>query len=252
MAIHVGPFFSKWVWLCLMMASMASAIPLSKFQPITATTISLGCILAYNAEIPGCSINDFVAGSTCSASCVRGLKRVESNLEYVCDRTEVSEISVLGQALLGNLVELLCPGTSSPENPVATPSRSPTAAPTTLTTQRVSRTSPLTFTPVQPPSTTTTAVTETEEPETSTSTSSVSPTEPPSPPPIQTVIPSSRPTSSSSSSTSAPEPSEDTGGRGTGGGSPFDPVIGNGSEKVTVCLVQAIAVGLGMSLLFLW
>ncbi|KAH6849881.1 hypothetical protein B0I37DRAFT_352426 [Chaetomium sp. MPI-CAGE-AT-0009] len=213
MAIHVRRFSSQWAWLCLMMASMASAIPLSKFQPITATTISLGCILAYNAEIPGCSINDFVAGNTCSASCVRGLKRVESTLESACDRAEVSDLSVLGQALLGNLVELLCP--------------------------------------VRPSSTTTAAVTETEEPETSTSTSSVSPTEPPRTQ-IQTVPQSSPPTSSSSSSTSAPEPSEEASGgrRGGGGGSPFDPVR-SGSGQVTVCRVQAILVGLGMGLLFL-
>ncbi|KAH6636382.1 hypothetical protein F5144DRAFT_591563 [Chaetomium tenue] len=229
------------------MASTVSAIPLSKFQPITATTISLGCILAYNAEIPGCAISDFVAGNACSASCVRGLERVEANLASACDRTEVSEASVLGQALLGNLVELLCPGTSSPENPVS----SPTAAPTTFTTRRSSSPPPLTFTPVQPSSTTTTAVTETEEPETSTSTSRASPTTTTP----QTFIQSSPPTSSpSSSSTSTPEPPAEDSGGSSGGGTPFDNPFdnaGSGSRQATACWVQAMAIGLGVGLL-LW
>lgn len=225
-----------------MMASTVSAIPLSKFQPITATTISLGCILAYNAEIPGCSINDFTAGSTCSAACVRGLKRVEANLESACDKAEVSEISVLGQALAGNLVGLLCPGTPSPEHSVS----SSTAASTTLTTRRISSPPPLTFTPVQPSSTTTTAATETEEPETSTSTSRA----PPTTTTPQTFIQSSPPTSSPSpTSTTAPEPPAEDSGR-SGGGSPFD-TVPSGSGQVTVGWVQAMVVGLGVGLLFL-
>ncbi|KAK4044693.1 hypothetical protein C8A01DRAFT_42597 [Parachaetomium inaequale] len=231
------------------MASTASALSLSQFQPITAATISLGCILAYNAEIPSCSINDFVAGKMCSAPCIRGLERIESRLEGVCNSADVPEISVLGQALLGNLVELLCPGTA-PETPIASSSpssRSPTS--TIITPPRTSSRAPLTFTTVRPPSAT---ETETEEPEVlSTPTSSASPTTLPDAPP-PTFIQSSPPTSISSSSsatTTAPPPADDRRGS-TGGGSPFD-IVRSDSTQLTACWTKAVAVGLGVGLLLL-
>ncbi|KAK4146137.1 uncharacterized protein C8A04DRAFT_25947 [Dichotomopilus funicola] len=150
MAFHDEGLFTRWIWVILMMASTTSAIALSTFEQISASTISLGCILAYNSDIPGCTVNDFGRGGACSATCVRGIERVERSLEGVCDEATVSELSILGQALAGNLVAVLCPGNSSP---TADPSTSPTEEPTS--TKSTVTTSPL-FPGVPPPLTFTT------------------------------------------------------------------------------------------------
>ncbi|KAK4123573.1 hypothetical protein N657DRAFT_415882 [Parathielavia appendiculata] len=230
MASHDRRQSSRWVGLLSMMASTTSALSLTSFQPITATTVHLGCILAYNYQISGCTIADFTRGNTCSVACVKSLIKIQYAVQAACPNVNVDAASVLGQALLGNLVDLVC-----------------SVRPTSTTTPAAATT-----TETEEPQTSTTE-TETEEPETSTSTFSLttaldtsistsaqfSPTTSASPP--------SSSSSSSSTITASPEPTtEDS----SGGGSPFD-VASSDSRQLTSCWPQTVAVAVGLSLLLL-
>ncbi|SPQ22605.1 32186d07-b847-4645-a01a-09db6c925614 [Thermothielavioides terrestris] len=229
------------------MASTASALTLYNFQPITSAAVPLSCILAYNSRIPGCKMDDFVKGNTCSAACVGGLTRVQSTLQAVCSDADVPPTSVLGQALLGNLVQLLCPGTgTSPDDSTSS------SASVTVTITRTSSRSALILTTVSSTATTTAAATQTEEPDTSTTSPSTTTATPDTL--SQTFIQSPAPTSvlaTTSTTTSAPEQTSESPRRG-GGGSPFDPVVlHNDSAALTARWVTAALVSLGLCLLLL-
>lgn len=90
------------------MASTASAMSLSNFQVITSSSVPFACILAYNQPISGCTSGDFIQGRSCSALCVRDIQRAQSTLASACAGVNAPD-TVLGQAILGNLVNLLCP-----------------------------------------------------------------------------------------------------------------------------------------------
>ncbi|KAL2188514.1 hypothetical protein L209DRAFT_680466 [Thermothelomyces heterothallicus CBS 203.75] len=255
------------------MASTASALSLSQFQPITSATIPLSCILAYDTEIPGCAISDFVEGATCSSSCLRGLRRLEYALQIVCDDADAPKISLLGQALEGNLAAVLCPG-RSPDATMSSSSESPTLVPpntTTLTTTlAATQRTQLTFTTVQPPSTTLTrstartetdtetgtgtgtrAESKTEEPTTSISLTSTSPTSTvTSDTPRPTFVQFTSSTTASPSSTSTAEAPEETDGVRSGGFTPFE-LFPNSSTQLITCWMTAVAISLAVSFLLL-
>ncbi|KAL2181469.1 uncharacterized protein P884DRAFT_189160 [Thermothelomyces heterothallicus CBS 202.75] len=237
------------------MASTASALSLSQFQPITSATIPLSCILAYDTEIPGCAISDFVEGATCSSSCLRGLRRLEYALQIVCDDADAPKISLLGQALEGNLAAVLCPG-RSPDATMSSSSESPTLVPpntTTLTTTlAATQRTQLTFTTVQPPSTTLTrAESKTEEPTTSISLTSTSPTSTvTSDTPWPTFVQFTSSTTASPSSTSTAEAPEETDGVRSGGFTPFE-LFPNSSTQLITCWMTAVAISLAVSFLLL-
>ncbi|KAH9230499.1 hypothetical protein K456DRAFT_507646 [Colletotrichum gloeosporioides 23] len=100
-------------------------LTLSNFQLLTQLSIPLGCLLTYNNPIQGCTANDFSSTGTCSASCRRGLLLMQTNIQDVCQSVSVQANTVLGQALAGNLLGLLCSS-----NQVTTTSAAPTARPT--------------------------------------------------------------------------------------------------------------------------
>ncbi|AEO57898.1 hypothetical protein MYCTH_2118373 [Thermothelomyces thermophilus ATCC 42464] len=253
------------------MASTASALSLSQFQPITSATIPLSCILAYDTEIPGCAISDFVEGATCSSSCLRGLRRLEYALQIVCDDADAPKISLLGQALEGNLAAVLCPG-RSPDATMSSSSSSPTLVPpntTTLTTTlAATQRTQLTFTTVQPPSTTLTrstartetdtetgtgrrAESKTEEPTTSISSTSTSPTSTvTSDTPRPTFVQFTSSTTASPSSTSTAEAPEETDGVRSGGFTPFE-LFPNSSTQLITSWMTAVAISLAVSFLLL-
>jgi hypothetical protein len=82
---------------------------LGSIKPIgSSTEVSSSCLRVYNTAVPGCSSSDFLPGSTCSGDCLRGLDMVQSNLQRSCPDVTPSYSTLLGQALLGNLVEVLC------------------------------------------------------------------------------------------------------------------------------------------------
>jgi hypothetical protein len=129
----------------LAMASTASAMSLSNFQLITSSQVPLGCILAYNAPIRGCSnAADFTQGpegNTCSAGCKGALQNVADALTTVCGDANVPSGSVLGQALSGGLVGLLCPSgktsTTAPAPPQNVGHSSTVAIVITQTTRQI-------------------------------------------------------------------------------------------------------------------
>ncbi|GKT95923.1 heterokaryon incompatibility protein [Colletotrichum tofieldiae] len=98
-----------------------ASLSLSNFQLITELSVPLGCLLAYNNPIQGCEATDFDSTRTCSAKCTRGLTRMQSTLQDACQAVQVQVNTLLGQALAGNLVNLLCGATNQPtSSPVQT------------------------------------------------------------------------------------------------------------------------------------
>ncbi|KAL2256064.1 hypothetical protein VTK26DRAFT_2254 [Humicola hyalothermophila] len=235
-----GRLPSRWACLFLMVASMASAtaaLSLSSVQPLRSHP-GLACNLAYSRPIPGCTIRDFQDGATCSADCVRGLNFLENILQMACSDRGVDPSSILGQALAGHLVAILCnvaPPTS--DKPISSSRTEPVAVPTTTS---ASSSPVLTFSTVRPSqSSTSTPVTRTDdESSTSTSTSDL-----PQTTVVQTSTPTPGPTPDSEDSED-----EDEGGL-TGGGSPFDPIMRSNVRQLNPSWANAAAVSLGLGLL---
>ncbi|CAI0645489.1 unnamed protein product [Colletotrichum noveboracense] len=154
-------------------------LTLSNFQLLTQLSIPLGCLLTYNNPIQGCTANDFSSTGTCSASCRRGLLLMQTNIQDVCQSVSVQANTVLGQALAGNLLGLLCSS-----NQVTTTSAAPTARPTS--TVIVPPPSSTVVAPPPPPATTAPPVIP---PPATTSIPAPPPTQPPVVPPTSTVPP---------------------------------------------------------------
>jgi len=248
----------------LAMASTASALSLSNFQLITSSQVSLGCILAYNAPILGCSsASDFTQGAqgnVCSAGCKRALQSVEDALTTVCGNANVPSTSVLGRALSHGLVELLCPSGKATTASAQNVGPSSTAAVViTQTTRQIG-----TFSPIPTPTTLKTSKTtssssssssssstddegdaETETP-TSTSSAEAEPqttetaeTTQVAPAPVVTSS-ASRPTQTTSAqqTKSPPQTASDN---TLGGGSPFDiAAVTSGSQRLSTGLLEGL------------
>ncbi|KAK0623483.1 hypothetical protein B0T14DRAFT_494958 [Immersiella caudata] len=239
----------RWVGL-LLMASVSAAqttqatqgLTLSNFGLITSTGVPLACILTYNSVLPGCQNSDFTQGSTCSTACVNGIRSVQRAVLTACDQVSAPPNSVLGQALAGNLVELLCPAsgatTSSPSKKTTTASTATTPS-TTLATVPTTM-SKVTLTPVASstvnPSRTETLATD------------IPTLSPPSGPSRSPPSPSPAPTRATGPQ-QAPEPGEPT-DTVIGGGSPFDAIVtSKASNRLTGHTISACLVGLALSLL---
>ncbi|KAM7202276.1 hypothetical protein V8F20_004443 [Naviculisporaceae sp. PSN 640] len=206
------------------MATTASALSLANFQLITSAQVPLGCILAYNRQIPSCTNADFTRGRGCSQECAGAIFEVQENLQYICGDGDGSSTSILAQAMQGTLVDVLCPAAGLP----------------TTTSSTITK---ITLTTVRPPRTTT-STERSESPSTSTSTSS-STTETP----LASDIPepsSSQPAPPQQTGTPsvAPVPSQTRGGQqitppaaprpdtGIGVGSPFDEPLLDASPRL--------------------
>ncbi|KAF4876816.1 hypothetical protein CGCSCA1_v004155 [Colletotrichum siamense] len=155
-------------------------LTLSNFQLLTQLSIPLGCLLTYNNPIQGCTANDFSSTGTCSASCRRGLLLMQTNIQDVCQSVSVQANTVLGQALAGNLLGLLCSS-----NQVTTTSAAPTVRPTS-TVIVPPPSSTVVVAPPPPPATTAPPVIP---PPATTSIPAPPPTQPPVVPPASTVAP---------------------------------------------------------------
>jgi len=258
----------QWAGLVLLaslgMASTASALSLANFQPITSSGVSLGCILAYNAQLPGCTAFDFTHPNRCSPECVAGVNRVQGILGTVCGSVDIGASTLLGQALVGSLLGVLCPaaaggggGDEEPPSSAAQPSTTATLGQFT-TIRRPTSTPPPTpssFSSAEPSSTSTSsssggreigssgpaaAPTPSPSPPTPAPPAPSEPAQPPPPPPAQQ--PSSAPEAAE------PEPEQDR----IGTGSPFDPLeaeSGGSMLRLGPMPVLSLAVGLGLLLL---
>ncbi|KAL2124461.1 hypothetical protein VTJ04DRAFT_826 [Mycothermus thermophilus] len=275
MAGHDGQrsFFSRWTWLRLLtLATASSAISLSNIQPLGDLRVTLGCALAYSTDITSCRISDFERPGICSTACVRGLTRAMNAVQEACAETQgVSPASLLGQALSGRLVVVLCPGSFSSTRTTETPTDRPIAAPTrvlTFTTSRVN-TGPLTFTTVRPTSslTTTTTASLAEETDDSTIVTRTSTDRGLSTITTQTPSPTSPQDETSAADqpvippTDVPSPGEDEGDDGdddddsgsssSGGGSPFDIVRTSDARRLIDTSIASWTVTLGLGWLLL-
>ncbi|TKW48443.1 hypothetical protein CTA1_6827 [Colletotrichum tanaceti] len=183
----------------------STALSLSNFQLIDELFVPLGCLLAYNNPIQGCEAANFANKTTCSTTCTSGVARMQSTLQDACQAVQVQVNTILGQALAGNLVTLLCGATNHPTSSSVQPLK-----PSTTTVFILPSTSTVKPPPLPPPPPATTPVLPPSPPATTTvlppppppSTTSVpvlpppiqsSPPPPPLPPPTSAVPPVSSP-----------------------------------------------------------
>lgn len=222
----------RWLLLVLLSSRTAAAagMSLSNFQLITSTSVPLSCILAYNQPLVGCTMGDFTQGgpgATCSQECQRGILSTQSTLQLVCQQSGAPANSVLGQALLGNLISFLCGG--APSTSATAFTRATQASTTAIALPAPS--SEAASADVIPPDPTPAQVQPPANPETPT----------PLPPPNDTT--GARQTKTPS----APKQPQSDSTRG--GGSPFDAVV-NGSDDLQPdwgrSLLLALSLGLAL------
>lgn len=91
----------------LLAVPAANALSLANFQSITSAFIPINCQLAYDNQIPSCTVSDFNNG--CSEVCVQGLNAMARSVSKSCDDVEVSSKTLLGIVMNGGIVEALCP-----------------------------------------------------------------------------------------------------------------------------------------------
>ncbi|KAJ1335385.1 CD68 antigen [Microdochium nivale] len=124
--------------------STAEAVTLSQFQPIAPNILPNNCLAVYNSAINGCVESDFVSNAVCSARCMQGLKSKESQVQVFCGNIQVNPRSLIGIAIKGELLRLLCPGQTVPTGvpgfgtipaTTATSTRAPAEPTTTITTR---------------------------------------------------------------------------------------------------------------------
>ncbi|KJR88366.1 uncharacterized protein SPSK_07771 [Sporothrix schenckii 1099-18] len=147
-------FFSL-LLLALAAPHAVSALSLSNFQLITSTAVPINCILAYNQQLTGCTLSDFTVSNsrrrdrnTCSVACQAGIARAQETIQNVCGgiQSSGSVTTVLGVALSGDLVGLLCGGSESvsgdntEDNPATTTATAPAAVLQTETTETAATT----------------------------------------------------------------------------------------------------------------
>ncbi|KAJ4305668.1 hypothetical protein N0V90_001199 [Kalmusia sp. IMI 367209] len=87
-------------------------VSLSRFTP-RIENLPASCLVAYNAPIEGCTKDDFPKNrdeniNNCSADCVNGLLKIVELVNQNCMTVRVPADSIIGVALLGNLLPQLC------------------------------------------------------------------------------------------------------------------------------------------------
>ncbi|KAK4456342.1 hypothetical protein QBC42DRAFT_69016 [Cladorrhinum samala] len=198
--------------------ALSAALSLSDFQLITSSAVPISCILAYNSQISGCVTRDFIRGNTCSSECVRGLQKIQSTLQAACGDASIQSTSVLGQVLLGNLVNVLCPIGGGGTRTTTTSTSSSRVLTSTSTGLQ------LTFTTVRPTASLTTSTTARAVTTSSSSSSSEEAPESTESTDIPKFIQSEASTTSTTRRSTTAAPAATT-APASGGGSPFDVTI---------------------------
>lgn len=247
------------LFLVFLLAMEASGrfLSLANFQSISSESLPLGCVIAYNAPIQGCSRKDFENGNTCSAACQNGITRVESNIQSSCVLVSIGSSSLLDQAQNGNLLIALCgnrqapppPTTSISFPPPRTFSRIPfdTPPPTSTTTTSISTS----VAPSTPSPTSTTTRNDDGDGDwsltSSTITTPIATTSKTQKTNTEAQVPTTSTETTSSTAPPAPRRTQPPGG----GGSPFDFVPESASQKsidvparILALLVFTIAVNM--------
>ncbi|KAK4217881.1 hypothetical protein QBC37DRAFT_24445 [Rhypophila decipiens] len=229
----------------LSLATTASALSLSNFQLITSAQVPLGCILTYNRPIPFCTNADFTRGNNgCSSNCADAIDRLQDMLQNVCGDGDGSSSSILGQAMQGTLVDVLCPNVSG---------GSPTTTSSSSTTSVITK---LTLTTVVPPRTTTSSAERSSFTTSTTSSSTETPplaSDIPEPSAPQQPVPPQETTTTAVPSQTTPPAAPPNSNSGVGGGSPFDEPLLNASPRLDTgwmaMSLTVLAVGYGIGVL---
>ncbi|KAF1972460.1 hypothetical protein BU23DRAFT_467401 [Bimuria novae-zelandiae CBS 107.79] len=232
------------------LATTTEPVSLSKFVP-RIENLPDSCQAAYTAPIEGCTRDDFPANrdpevNNCSAECVNGLVKIVKLVNAQCATVRVPATSIIGKALLGDLIPVLCGKivvvTEQPSSTQAGLVTSSTAALASTTLQAQSSSAPQSSSK-QPQATdgaqsgsSAPATMSTQEPPTSTIQTpglTLDTATPPPPPP---------PNSSPVEQKSNPD---------SGGGSPFDVTLASTSSSLHLQVAMAAVLGVaGCILLF--
>lgn len=239
----------------LALASTTSALSLANFQIITSNSIPSPCIVAYNAQIAGCTQTDFTNGNQCSSLCINGLRAEATIVQAICGGLDVNAKSLLGLVLDGNVLETLCPGADSGTTTVqvtvqpSTSSKSTattTSAQTLTTTSSAQETTTATSTSIQ--TTSSTAIIDTPSLVSSTTETTISTTTADSQTTQATSTTSVATTATSAASTTTDSSTEPLKG---GGGSPFDAVVQGRATNLAVPVLGIFAPLLGAAMILL-
>jgi len=206
---------------------------LRSFQVASAeSTISNACLQVYNSPIVGCTDTEFL-NSACSAGCVRGVESIQQDIQDACDDVRTDTRTLLGQALLGNLVEVLCEsGRTSPPAPAPRPGTTTVSVPTPPAAGRGgdSNSTPLNFLPSS----------------TASGRAPVNTNDP-----VGVVPPSAQPTKDADANDDK-DGNGDSSERQNGvGGSPFDIVAQDNAGITSPILADAILMAAGVAVLLL-
>ncbi|CAG8956411.1 hypothetical protein HYFRA_00003794 [Hymenoscyphus fraxineus] len=105
----------------------ANALSLANFQQITSSVIPVTCMVAYNAQIPVCTTNDF--NVACTAACQTALLLTGTTVRAGCLQVSAGSTTLLGIVMNGGIIQALCPKVTE-NTPVAPPK--PPPAPTSI------------------------------------------------------------------------------------------------------------------------
>ncbi|EKG20651.1 hypothetical protein MPH_02006 [Macrophomina phaseolina MS6] len=254
------------ILLFSLLPSLVRAVSLSDFTP-RVENLSNQCDAVYNRQIKDCDASDLQTGDNCSVACISGLLAIAQQVKSACTSDDVAETSIIGVFLLGKGPQTLCSniaattlggGQTSTTSTTSIPEQSSTLELSSQTTDAGTTIVAGTSTTAQATSTASTtsasASEETTTAQTTTAqTTAAQTTAAATTAAVATTDDTTTATSSSSTTAAATTSSRATDlaslNEGSGGGSPFDFVAGNGSAPVTAP-TRFLVVTLGLCALF--
>ncbi|KAF4304268.1 hypothetical protein GTA08_BOTSDO08297 [Botryosphaeria dothidea] len=249
------------IFLLSLLAALARAVSLSDFTP-RVEDLSSQCDAVYNRQIKDCSASDLQTGDNCSVACISGLVAIAESVKSACANDDIAETSIIGVFLLGKGPQILCSNIAATTLGGGQTSKTTTSSITqqSSTLELSSQTTDAGTTIVAGTSTSTTAdatstaasteASSTSAEETTTAETTAAAT-------TSSVETTAESTTAATSSTSSEAASTTSSGatdlaslnEGSGGGSPFDFVAGNGSSQ-TAASAWLMGAALGFCTLF--
>ncbi|KAI4121736.1 MAG: hypothetical protein LQ347_006762 [Umbilicaria vellea] len=134
-----SPVLSLLSFLLLLPSTIATS--LSQFQSIA--NFPAPCETAYNQQISGCTDADFSNGAPCSATCIRGLQTLTTQIESGCAGSQADPNTLIGMFFVNKGVTALCPNYAAPvaSVPAASSSSQKPAVTTTISSAVIIKTS---------------------------------------------------------------------------------------------------------------
>lgn len=247
------------IFLLSLLAVLARAVSLSDFTP-RVEDLSSQCDAVYNRQIKDCSASDLQTGDNCSVACISGLVAIAESVKSACANDDVAETSIIGVFLLGKGPQILCSNIAATTLGGGQTSKTTTSSITqqSSTLELSSQTTDAGTTIVAGTSTTADATSTAASTEaSSTSAEETTTAETTAAATTSSVETTAESTTAATSSTSSEAASTTSSGatdlaslnEGSGGGSPFDFVAGNGSSQ-TAASAWLMGAALGFCTLF--